>query len=192
MNNKILIISIFILLAGFFITPILVDVLTVYTYDNFSNSKTGESNVIKIYIDTNNQEINVLEGKFKINGPVEISNINTNGSVFSLWAEKPEFLSDTKEINFIGGTPGGVYGKDLRLLNFNITRVGKGKISIDPVGVVAYLNDGTGTSVKNTNLKMEVDMNALGLTKILRSILIAVILFTIINILRQFLIKKNK
>jgi hypothetical protein len=189
MNKKYLIIIIFFFSIGFFIKPISTLALVVYTYYDISDIKINEESNIKIFIDTEDKEINVLEGKIKINGPVKISNINTNSSVFSLWAEEPEILVD-QEINFTGGVAGGVYGKDLRLFDLNIERIGKGKITIEAIDISAYLNDGIGTKVENTNTNMVINQNSLTLIQILRSILIAVIIFSIINILLN-IFKKN-
>lgn len=176
-----------------FLTPFLANALTVYTYDKFSNLEVGEEKTLKIFFDTEGKEINVLEGKFKINGPAKIAEINTLGSIFSLWPEKPE-LSKSQEINFTGGVEGGVYGKDLRLFNFIITRIGKGKITINPIEVSAYLNDGKGTKIENENSDILFKAKSPNriITKSLWIVLVIVILFTLINILRKILKTKNK
>lgn len=192
MNRKYLIIAIFLFLGEFFVNPILARALTIYTYNDFSNSKIGEVNTIKIFIDTEDEEINVLEGKIKINGPAEISNINTAGSIFSLWAEKPE-VKNNQEINFTGGVQGGVYGKDLRLFVFDLTRKGKGQISVEPIEIAGYLNDGIGTKIENINTNMLVNpRNDLILFEILRSILFGVVIFIFIDILINIFSKKRK
>lgn len=191
MNKKYLIIVTFLFLGIFFSNPILAKALTIYTYNDFSNFKIGETNTIKIFIDTEDEEINVLEGKIKINGPAEIFNINTTGSIFSLWAEKPE-IKNNEEINFTGGVQGGVYGKDLKLFVFDLVRKDKGQISIEPIDIAGYLNDGVGTKIENIDTNMLINPNNnLTLFEILKSILFGVIIFIFIDILINILNKKN-
>jgi hypothetical protein len=155
--------------------------------------KIGEASTIKIFINTEEKEINVIEGKIKINGPAKIEAIDTRGSIFSLWPEEPKLLNN-QEINFTGGIPGGVYGKDLRLFNFTIVPMGKGEITIEPVGIMAYLNDGKGTKIKNENSNITIQTsekrNLAG--RVIRIILIMVVLFTLSNILRKIFKAKNK
>jgi hypothetical protein len=167
--------------------------LTVYTYEKFSDLKIGEASTIKIFINTEEKEINVIEGKIKINGPVKISDINITGSIFSMWPEKPEF-STNQEINFTGGVEGGVYGKDLKLFVFTLTRMAEGKIIIKPTDVMAYLNDGKGTKLKNSNSNILVNTGNMknSISKILELVLVVVILITFVNILRKIFKAKNK
>ena len=117
---------------------------------SISKINVGDTTLVKVYINTEGKEINALEGALEINGPAKISSINTGGSIFNLWPETPQ-LNNNQEISFTGGTGGGVYGNNLRIFNFYITPTSEGNITLTPVGLTGYLDDGTGTKLLGNN-----------------------------------------
>ena len=153
MNKKFLTFLIFFLLVVL-VKPVPADALNIYI-DKPTSVNVGDSVVLKIFIDTEGKEINTLEGILKVSGTTNISSINTGGSIFNLWTEKPS-ISNTQEIYFTGGTEGGIYGKNLRLFNFTITPTVEGIISIKPKELFAYLNDGIGTKIIGSNTGFEI------------------------------------
>jgi hypothetical protein len=193
MNKKFLPIFFLLLTVGFFTGSLSANALVVYSYENFSDLKVGDTSTLKVFFNTEGKEINVLEGKIKIKGPVKISDLNTTGSIFSMWPEKPE-ISEKQEINFTGGVEGGVYGRDLRLFNFTLTKIAEGKIIIKPIGISAYLNDGKGTALKNKNSNLAIDKTNMNnfIFKILRLILIVIVLITFFNIFRKIFKTKKE
>ena len=191
MKNKILITSLItiFLITGFLFSPFFANALSLYANRSIENIKIGDNYFVKIYIDTADKELNVIEGKLKISGNAEISSVDTSGSVFSMWTENPKVSG--REITFTGGVEGGVYGKDLRVFNFVLTPKSKGNITITPIDIAGYLNDGKGTKVEsmNSNIIISVDGGVNTTSRTLAIILLMFILFTVINILKKF---KNK
>lgn len=120
---------------------------TVYPERNISDMNIGRPTSVKFLIDTDGQEINTLEGSISIPLDLEISNIDTGGSIFSLWPEKPTFNKVNNEILFTGGSQGGFYGKDLRIFNVTITPKNIGDFDLSSGNLSAYLNDGNGTKI---------------------------------------------
>ena len=166
MNKKLFFtLTFFLLIASLFLRPSSAQALNIYLDKSISNINVGDSILMKVFIDTEGKEINSLEGTLQVNGGVKISEVNTGGSVFDLWPEKPQILNN-QEISFTGGTEGGIYGKDLRLFNFVITPTNIGDITIGLKGINAYLNDGKGTKLAGNNdvfkikvIKQNVDKN---------------------------------
>ncbi len=154
MNKKFLTAFIFFSLA-ILVRPVPASALSIYIDKPNSIINVGDSTVVKIFIDTEGKEINTIEGILKVNGTTNASSLNTGGSVFNLWPEKPS-ISNTQEIYFTGGTEGGIYGKNLRLFNFTVTPTIEGIISIEPKELFAYLNDGTGTKIIGSNTGFEI------------------------------------
>jgi hypothetical protein len=157
MNKKIsfIIIPLLLMLHVFFGTS-QANAVNIYPDESVSSINVGEPTLVKIFIDTEGKEINSIEGFLKISGDVKISEVNTGGSVFNLWPEKPEIINN-QEISFTGGTEGGVYGKNLRFLNFIITPISEGSIVFNPYEIRSYLNDGLGTKILYTNSSFKIN-----------------------------------
>lgn len=129
--------------------------ISIYPDKEIKEIPVGNPYLIKILINTDGQEINAIEGIIKINNLATVSSVNTGGSIFNLWPESPK-ISTNQEINFTGGTEGGIYGKDLRLLNFTVTPSVVGDINISSNNLFVYLNDGNGTKIKVSDLDFNV------------------------------------
>jgi hypothetical protein len=150
MNKKFLFVLIVLSLMFVLTKPANVFALGLNFDASISKISVGDTTLVKVYINTEGKEINALEGAIQINGPATISSINTGGSIFSLWPETPQ-LNGTQEISFTGGTGGGVYGNNLRIFNFSITPTNEGNITLTPVSLTGYLDDGTGTKLTGNN-----------------------------------------
>ncbi|MFA6301303.1 MAG: hypothetical protein WC609_03050 [Candidatus Paceibacterota bacterium] len=105
----------------------------------------GEPAMFKIYVDTGDNEINVLEGSLEIGGSLDIVGVSIEKSIFSMWPNEPSISG--QKISFTGGTPGGVFGKDLRVFDLSIIPRSAGTISFSSQNMAAYLNDSFGTEV---------------------------------------------
>lgn len=107
--------------------------------------KVGNVSLVDVYIDTDSKEINTLEGSVIIDGSVQVVSINTAGSVFSLWPNKPSYGSDGS-ITFVGGTTDAVFGSRLKVFTVALKPTSKERISFSFKNMTAYLADGSATS----------------------------------------------
>ena len=154
MKKKLFIISIFIILVGIFFRPSFAKALNIHIEQPIDAIKVGEKAVFKVYVDTENKEINVLEGNLKIKGEIEITSIDINNSIFNLWPNEPKIFN--QEISFVGGIPGGVFGKNLRVFDVSIIPKSGENISFIADNIVAYLNNGIGTKVLAKPMNFEI------------------------------------
>ncbi|MFA4880976.1 MAG: cohesin domain-containing protein [Candidatus Doudnabacteria bacterium] len=102
---------------------------------------------IDLILDTENEEINAVEGKVSFPGELlELKEIRDGNSIINFWIERPSVLRETDaNIVFSGITPGGFNGKDGLIFTvvFEAKKEGSGTIEIQNVKVL--LNDGEGT-----------------------------------------------
>jgi len=112
--------------------------------------KAGQSFEVGVFINTDNEEINAIEGKIIFpQDLLEIKKINDGNSIINFWIEKPKSTSEG-QIAFSGIIPGGY--NDSRGLIFSITFLAKkeGSGAIEFNGVKALRNDGKGTEAPLT------------------------------------------
>lgn len=112
--------------------------------------KTGQLFEVGVFINTDNEEINAVEGKIIFpQDLLEIKKINDGNSIINFWIEKPKSASDG-QIAFSGIVPGGY--NDSQGLIFSITFLAKkeGNGAIEFSGVRALRNDGKGTEATLT------------------------------------------
>jgi hypothetical protein len=186
MNKKFYFTLAFVLTLSVFPDVSTAGVLNVYIKEPTETVFVGEPTVFKLYVDTGGNEINVLEGSFRVVGLAEIVGVNKEGSVFSLWPEDPE-ISNKQEVSFTGGTPGGVFGKDLRVFDLSIVPESAGTISFKLDNLAAYLNDGVGTKVSFTANDFKIETKEKRISK--NSNLFYVLIITLIIIIAFYLIK---
>ncbi len=103
-------------------------------------------------IDTESQNINVLEGTISVPANITVSSIQTGNSVVLIWIESPAFSTDTHQIHFSGLIPGGFIGEG-KILSFegNFSDVDISKFSV--TNALALKNDGEGTKA---NVKFKI------------------------------------
>ena len=108
----------------------------------------GDTSIIGIYLDTENEIINTVDGSIELsdehNGNFEITDFSTVNSIFSMWPRKPS-LDTAGKISFIGGIPNGIKGDHLLLFKVIIKINDKGNFTIKPASLNAYLSDGLAT-----------------------------------------------
>lgn len=129
---------------------------TLYIDTNHSNFFVGDTVLFSVRINSENKNINAVEGKVSLNheaGVISLIDINTAGSEFSLWPDKPSPSENNTSISFVGGSPGGLTSKDAIVFNLALKLQETGQITLSPSNIGVYLNDGKGTkdnvSVKN-------------------------------------------
>jgi hypothetical protein len=112
--------------------------------------KAGQSFEVGVFINTDKEEINAIEGEIIFpQNLLEIKKINDGNSIINFWIEKPKSTSEG-QIAFSGIIPGGY--NDSRGLIFSITFLAKkeGSGAIEFNGVKALRNDGKGTEAPLT------------------------------------------
>ncbi len=126
-----------------------------FAAETFFGTKTQEIKAnqlfeVGVFINTDNEEINAIEGKIIFpQDLLEIKKINDGNSIINFWIEKPKNATDG-QIAFSGIVPGGY--NDSKGLIFSITFLAKkgGGSAIEFSGVKALRNDGKGTEAPLT------------------------------------------
>ena len=107
--------------------------------------RMGEILTTKIFLDTEGQQINTIEGDLKYDEHfLQVEIINIGSSFVSFWVEKPA-VQNEGVIHFAGIVPGGISTNkgELFSLIFRAKTVGDGAVSLENVNL--FLNDGQGT-----------------------------------------------
>lgn len=123
---------------------------------NLKEIHVGDTIVLNVVMDTEKAMINLVEGSLKIGvkeGVASISDLSISGSPLTLWPGKPTLSKEGNIVTFVGGTPNGFNSKESILFKIILVAKKPGIVTIDPVGVKAYINDGKGTLA---NVKPEV------------------------------------
>lgn len=108
--------------------------------------QVGDTVLVKVLLDTDETEINVLEGSIGVVGDVGVDFIQTGGSIFTLWPVAPVYKNNT--ISFTGGTPSSVFGKTLQVFTLAVTPRKAGIVTFNTSKVVGYVADGNGTAIQ--------------------------------------------
>lgn len=120
--------------------------------------KVGEQVEVNFFIDTENEDINAVEGKIIFPSEfLELKEIRDGGSVINLWIERPK-EQPIGNIVFSGITPGGFKNEkgEIVSLVFEAKQEGSGSINISNTSVLK--NDGKGGAIKTkiSNLEFRV------------------------------------
>jgi len=137
-------------LASFFVLPN--DTFSARLFFELSedNYKPGDSFAADVYIDTEEEQINIVDAKIKFSSELlDFVDFSSGNSILTLWMQEPNFSDSEGAVSFIGGVPGG-YQNHKGLLGriiFKATGSGNARISFLSDSAV-FLNDGFGTSAK--------------------------------------------
>lgn len=105
----------------------------------------GQQFQIDLTLDTENGEINAVEGKIVFpEDLLELKEIRDGNSVINFWIERPR-LEKAGIIAFSGITPGGLYGEKEFLFSIILQTKKDGNGAVEMRDVRALLNDGQGT-----------------------------------------------
>ena len=138
----------FILALSTVLLPHSVFASTLYIDTNRSDFSVGDTVLFRVRIDSENQDINTVEGEVLLDYPVgaaSLAGISTADSQFSLWPGKPLPSENNTSISFVGGSPGGLLATDAIVFNFALKLQETGQITLSPNNIGVYLNDGNGT-----------------------------------------------
>lgn len=116
---------------------------------------------LEVRIDPEDKNLNVVEGGVSLSGSIMDSllvEVDTEGSVLSIWPTEPFYNKTEKVVRFVGGVPNGLTKEGL-LFSVRLSSAVSGAIDISWTGVKTYLNDGKGTeestSVKSLSLILD-------------------------------------
>ncbi len=92
------------------------------------------------------EQINAIDGEVQFNSDViNIKEVSTGGSIFSVWPRIPVFSNESGKIMFAGGTPNGIKQDGLVFkIIFTAKKEGVANFTVSP-STNLYLNDGLGT-----------------------------------------------
>ena len=142
-------ISVAVILFGFILSPTLAKAATVYFSPNSDNISQDDVFIVEARISSPEEAINVAEGTIKFdNNKLEVKELSTGGSIFSLWPKPPVFSNQDGKISFVGGVPGGFQGEDARVLKIIFLAKNEGEAELafqDDTSL--FLNDGSGTKI---------------------------------------------
>lgn len=113
---------------------------------NQSQISVGQEFESVLYLDTQKENINAIEGKINYPNSLEIKEIRDGGSAITLWIKKPQ--SEDGKIIFAGITPGGVIAKKGKIFSIIFSAKNSGKAIISLSDARALLNDSKGTVAK--------------------------------------------
>jgi len=151
----------FILLWSALFLPSSVFASTVYIDSGHSDFFVGDTVLFHVRVDSENKNINAVEGSVIIDHPAEslsLININTSGSKFSLWPLRPLPSEINTSVSFAGGSPGGLNSSDAIIFNIVLKLQKEGSLTLIPSNLSVYLHDGKGTNdevhVKDLTIKV--------------------------------------
>lgn len=127
-----------------------------------TNVLTDEATIVGVYLDPEEQNLNVVEGVLKIKGSVSDDAISvfteTGDSYLKLWPTYPEYSSDERVIRFAGGNPDGIANKSL-IFRIRIFSSVPQTITISTINGNAYINDGIATKepLRSKSINVSVD-----------------------------------
>lgn len=123
---------------------------------------------IEIFLDTEGQNINALEGTIELSQNIVVEDVRFAGSIVSFWLDEPK-KSQGSVISFSGLIPGGYQGSpektgmgNLFTLYVRSSNPGIGTVSFRDS--ITYLNDGEGTAVNLSKSPIEFSIVSEGLS----------------------------
>ncbi len=142
-----------------------------------SNVLRGDTINLLVRLDTDEAAgecVNAVDGVITYSENVDLVDVSTGDSIFSIWIEQPVIDKANRTVTFAGGIPNGYCGRvdgDPRLTNTIIKMVfrspgfsiGGGdtgttaRVDFDPA-TTAYLNDGQGTTATLTTYGAQIEL----------------------------------
>ncbi len=135
-------IFIFVVFAGIVIAPALAQAIEI-SLKPATTIHVGDTAIVDIFLNTEGEEINAVEGKIILDGNYDIAALSTAGSPFTLWPNKPSFIDNT--ISFTGGSTSGISGPKIKVFSIALTPTTDEAIAVSFQNVSAFKNDGAGT-----------------------------------------------
>jgi len=148
-------IFVFFIFSGINATIIAADFYFSYPSQNIYE---GDIFAVDLNISSDNENINVVEGYLNFDKEkLEVKEITSGGSIFSLWLKPAIFSNETGEISFIGGTPNGFQGKNGKILKIIFLAKKEGEAIVELLdNSFVFLNDGYGTKTAFKKLPLKI------------------------------------
>lgn len=106
--------------------------------------RIGDANLIEVFLDTEEEEVNALEGSLAFPSDMfEIKEVRDGNSAVTFWVERP--TASNGAIKFSGIIPGGHVGKKSFLFSVVARALRAGPASFNVHEAQVLLNDGKGT-----------------------------------------------
>jgi len=119
---------------------------------------TNQQFQVDLVLDTENEEINAVEGKVIFPGDLlELKEIRDGNSIINFWIERPK-TEQAGIIGFSGIIPGGYVGKKGLIFSAIFQSKNEGEGIIEVREAKTLLNDGKGTeaSLSNSNFQLSI------------------------------------
>jgi len=136
-------------LLCFALLPFTVKAATIYFSSSSENIFQGDMFVIEIKISSPDEPVNAVESTILFDKEkLEVKELSSGGSLFSVWLKEPAFSNQEGKVSFIGGTPNGFQGEEALILKIIFLAKNKGEAKLDfSDNTVLFLHDGSGTQV---------------------------------------------
>ena len=143
----------------FFLSYLSVNAATLYTESSNLKLNLGETATVNVYVNSQGELINNVEGVLSVSGSLEVLSVSTAGTIINLWVEQPSVSGKT--ISFNGGvTNPGFSGTRGKIVSITVraSEYGSGSISFSSGSV--RLNDGLGTDALNSKTGSTITVEA--------------------------------
>ena len=129
--------------------PATAEAATLYFSPSSGSYAVGDTLTVNIYVSSADQVMNAASGVVSFTqDKLEITSLSENGSIFTLWVQKPSLSNSASAVNFEGIilNPGftGATGK-IVTVNFRVKAAGAALLNFSSGSVLA--NDGKGTNI---------------------------------------------
>ena len=119
-------------------------------FDGAGNATTTKGGTFTIDLKiSSDKSINTIDGTLIYDkNKLSVKEVNTDSSLFSIWANPPHFDNSKGTITFTGGVPNGFTGNDGQVFRIEFSAKSEGQAKVDFQDIFSvYLNDGLGTQI---------------------------------------------
>lgn len=134
----------------FFCLALSASAASLFFQNETKEAKAGDVFIVDVKLSSPAEKINVAEGAiFFDQNILEVGNLSTGDSAFSLWTRPPAFSNQAGKIVFAGGVPNGIMAQEATVMKiaFKAKRPGASLLVFSDDSAL-YLNDGRGTKMK--------------------------------------------
>jgi len=131
-----------------FLVPKTSDAASIFVSTDVTELSLNEEFEVSVNINSEDGQINAAQATIYFPSDVlEVVSVNKDFSTFNFWVEEPNISNSAGKVDFIGGTPRGVTGDSLFVLNIKFKAIGSGSADISVSEAVVTASDGKGTNV---------------------------------------------
>ena len=128
-----------------------------YTPQKIKTVSVEADDSIGVYINTQKQTVNAVEGEINVLGDVEVLGVSLGNSIVPLWIEEPKVIAPST-VHFAGIIPGGLehFSGLLFKLIVKYERVGIADLRVN--AFTALLHDGVGTIAATSSKDLQLQI----------------------------------